>query len=594
MHSSRRLAAVLAVCLGLSACTTAPTASPPAASTPPSTSPPATNPPAGTPAPVSRWTVTGSMAEARVEDSLTTLADGRALAAGGFGDGLANHLRRSAELYDPSTGSWTKTGDLLGGRAGHTATLLSDGTVLVAGGSTSPTERLATAEIYDPTTGSWSATGAMHAARAGQTATLLPDGRVLIAGGEGPNGALGTSEIYDPAKHTWRAAAHLTEARSGGVAVVLKNGRVLVVGGAIGTAPLASAELFDPSTGKWNATKPMAQTRIGHAVALLPDSRVLVAGGLDGGLAGNLQPSNILASAELFDPTTSTWSSTGPMADGRFQFTLTTLADGTAIAVAGDRIGDGPQAHAEIYDPASGTWTPTDDIPQGCAAQRAVLLADGTLLVAGGEGRDARGLASADVFRGPPVVVATLADNGTMFPGTYRTKFDPPMTITINDLVDLDCAPGYRCRGDIDVNLPQWVGFEFGNVHGSELDITRLDQVFADDGTTPVEPPADLASWLVSRQGIKTLSGPTPVSIGGIAGTQLDLQADRVVPYGPNGLTDPPAFGVGPALPFRVIVLKVGGHWVMISEVFGPEASVYDFDAMVDGLQPVIESIRWE
>ena len=135
---------------------------------------------------------TGSMSVARPGATATRLPDGDVLVAGGCCE-HANRNLASVELYDPGTGVWTTTGSMHFPRSGHTATLLADGRVLVAGGvcngvaygcdfsSFYAAQR--TAEIYDPATGSWSDTGRMQVGREFQTATLLPDGKVLVAGG---------------------------------------------------------------------------------------------------------------------------------------------------------------------------------------------------------------------------------------------------------------------------------------------------------------------------------------------------------------------------------------------------------------------------
>jgi hypothetical protein len=184
-----------------------------------------------------------------------------------------------------------------------------------------------------------------------------------------------------------------------------------------------------------------------------------------------------------------------------------------------------------------------------------------------------------------------------MFPGTYRTNFDPAMTLTIDHNVDLDCAPGYECRGDIDVNWPQWVAFEFGNVHGSELDVMRLDKVHASvTGGTLVDPPGDLATWLAGQPGMKQLAAPVSVTIGGIPGVRLNLRADRNVTYGPIGLAEPTDltdFGIVAGSRLWITVVRVHGHWVLISEVLGPDNTVRDFDAAMRGLQPIVDSIVW-
>ena len=136
---------------------------------------------------------TGSMTTPRGNHTATRLSDGRVLVVGGTGDtpnGLA-----SAELYDPKTGTFSPTGSMTTARLNNTATLLQDGRVLIAGGtdSTYSTRTFASAELYDPKTGTFSPTGPMGAARSGQTATLLQDGRVLIAGGSSFNGGVSSA-----------------------------------------------------------------------------------------------------------------------------------------------------------------------------------------------------------------------------------------------------------------------------------------------------------------------------------------------------------------------------------------------------------------
>jgi hypothetical protein len=201
-----------------------------------------------------------------------------------------------AEVYDPTLGTWNDTGPV--GAPGYfdTATLLSDGDVLAAGGSTTA------AALFDPSTDTWSATGSMAAAQEAPTATLLPDGTVLVAGGEAPNDTpLSTSELYDPTTGTWAlTSGPMHFPRDGQTATLLTDGLVMVTGGCIVECDsrklTATTELYDPSGSFWFTAEPMTQARYGDSATLLGDGDVLVAGGGD-------YCCQVYASAELYTPT---------------------------------------------------------------------------------------------------------------------------------------------------------------------------------------------------------------------------------------------------------------------------------------------------
>ena len=299
---------VLAV-LGCSAGST--TGSPTAGATPrtspnpiPSATASPTPTPTASPTPIPGFSATGLMTTQRDGHSATLLSDGRVLMAGGMDqqdDALA-----SAELFDPKSGTFSLTGSLTAVRASHTATLLSDGRVLIVGGVVHvPSEApLASAELYDPKTGTFTPTGSMSTGRERHTATLLSDGRVLVVGGYGKSGALSSAELYDPKTGTFSPTGSMITVRSAGTATLLSDGRLLVAGGVdMSNHTLASAELYDPATGTFSATGSMSTTRDFHTATLLHDGRVLIAGGekQEAGYCSTCSTPS-LASAELYDP----------------------------------------------------------------------------------------------------------------------------------------------------------------------------------------------------------------------------------------------------------------------------------------------------
>lgn len=316
------------------------------------------------------WALTGSLTVPRWDHTTTLLANGRVLAAGGRLMAPSNPLvaLRSAEVYDPRSGVWTPTGSMNDARWRHTATLLPDGRVLVAGGFGDPYTPganaqpvLDTAEIYNPATGTWTRTGNMVTRRALHVAQLLPDGRVLVAGGrtcdQPPPTACNftfrspLAEVYDPATGTWTPTAPLSHNRHTTAAALLQNGQVLIPAGFTEEGNSQTADLYNPATGTMRPTA--GNLNIGRArqgAMLLPDGRVLVASGFGGA-----------NTAELYNPATETWSLTGNLSANRFNFSYAVLPNGKALVAGGISSGVALRS-AELYDPATGQWTRAADM----------------------------------------------------------------------------------------------------------------------------------------------------------------------------------------------------------------------------------------
>lgn len=333
--------------------------------------------------PAGTFTSTGSMTIGRAGHTATLLLDGTVLVAGGVGPQPFSNVPRevlaSAEIFDPATGTFSLTGSMANRRVGHTTTLLPNGRVLVVGGDS--------AELYDPATGTFSTTGSLTTGRSGHTATLLSNGKVLIIGGINADAARSYSaEIYDTATGAFEATGSLVTEHPADTAMLLPGGKVLVLGASPvfpGPPPIGSliyAELYDPGTGAFASTGGMPGP--GDTATLLHDGKVLVVGGL--GYDSNGQAEYRIA-AELYDPLTGAHASTGSLATVRSGHTATLLSGGKVLVAGGSSMAGAAALDAEVYDPQSGTFRAAGILrTERYYDHTATLLPNGKVLVAGG------------------------------------------------------------------------------------------------------------------------------------------------------------------------------------------------------------------
>jgi hypothetical protein len=347
------------------------------------------------------WVATGSLLQPRSYHTATLLGDGRVLVAGGFD--ASGAPTATSELYDPAAGNFAAAGSLPSKSAGHTATLLScncanNGKVLLVGGGNS------SAEIYDPATRTWSPTGGVGSNRSYHTATVLQNRKVLIVGGsDNSSKPIATTLLFDPVTGAFANGPTLGVARERHVAVLLADGRVLVAGGRAksgsGYTVIASAEIADANAAAFNSAGSMAAGRYSASAVLLGDGRVLVAGGANDATG---TASSALSSAELYSPATATWAvsaQTPAMATQRRDFALATLADGR-VMVTGGLNANGRQNLAEFYATAAGAGAFAIAPPMLAArsAHTATRLQDGRVLVVGGVGAAGTSISAAELF----------------------------------------------------------------------------------------------------------------------------------------------------------------------------------------------------
>lgn len=350
------------------------------------------------------WGSTGSMSAARFQHSATLLPNGLVLVAGGS-DGA--NAYKSAELYDPATGTWNSTGAMNFARQNHSATLLSNGKVLVVGGDDTND-----AEVYDPVIGSWIPTrGTLDMDTSGSTATRLRDGRVLVVQNR--------AWLYNPELDNWHEAARPSR-HAYHAASLLADGRVLISGGIdqlpYSTRDVSAAQIYDPATDKWSDTGPLANPRSSHIALTLRSGKVLVAGG---GRGGYQNYPNVV---EIYDPQSGNWSETGSafnFTGGIYGITGTLLRSGDALLAGGSDGVDGAWNIGELFDATADAWKSPKPPALARDGHTATLLPNNQVLVAGGAGCGTSICDSAVLYT-PPEGVAPGID--ASFTGSW---YDP-------------------------------------------------------------------------------------------------------------------------------------------------------------------------
>jgi hypothetical protein len=343
---------------------------------------------------------TGTMNAARSGHTATLLQNGMVLIAGGSSGAAFDGLLASAELYNPATETFTPTGSMKVAREFHTATLLpsgcsvctpcTSGCVLIAGGNGGG----ATAELYNPVTGMFTLTNSMNVSREFFAATLLPNGSVLIAGGSSTSL---TAELYSPITGSFSPTGSTNYNHVHGTTTMLQSncsvcnpctsGCVLVAGGTeSGTSTVA--EVYNPTTGTFSLTGPMTQERGRDSAALLPNGSVIVAGGVFS-----------QDTAELYNASTGAFAATGSMNAGHQYFTATLLPSGLVLVAGGAEqgAGGGIIASAEVYNSVTGAFTRTGSMSVARENQTATLLSNGVVLITGGDNGNGV-IASAELY----------------------------------------------------------------------------------------------------------------------------------------------------------------------------------------------------
>jgi Bacterial Ig-like domain (group 3)/Kelch motif/Galactose oxidase, central domain len=500
---------------------------------------------------IGKWTAAIGLSQPRANAASVILPDGRILITGG--DGGSGPLQ-SVEVFG-TDGSVSPAAAMNVPRSQHFAIVLSDGRVLVGGGVSSGGGTTNSAEIYDSSADTWTKTSVMAEARANATAALLQDGRVLIAGGDNSGSPSNTLEIFDPSNGSFAFAGTLSAARTKQAMAVLQDGRVLIVGGFDGTNPLASTDIFDPSSGSVSAGPTLATARYSASATTLLNGQVAVIGGA--GSDGNGGTTD-LASAEIFDPSTAAFTTVGvTLTTAREAHQAYLLPKNNSVLIVGGTSSGSTVAASELFtpqaSPSSGAWTYAiattgSNVTPRSAATGSAMQQDGLLLAAGGTDASGNTLASTELYAFPTV----KTDQADYPPGTTVNitgrGFTPgeAVTITLVESPLFDTHGPYTVTADgngnitdssfttdlHDENVRFWLsatGSQSGLVAQNTFTDSKPNTVTLSPGTVTVAPGAS-AQYSVD------------VSFNGTAGScssPLSIQTPPSLPTGASATFNP-------------------------------------------------------
>ncbi len=345
--------------------------------------------------PAEGWKTLGQLSAPRAYPSVVALPTGELMVFGGIDMDDPSVVKPTTELVDPASGKVAVLPQRLPGRINHTATLTTDGLVIVAGGTEFdktewlPMDRV---DVYVPTERRWRSASPLQTGRSDHGAAALKDGRVLVTGGNRGIVLLRSSEIYDPKTDTWKPAAPMPTTRARSTMVTLSDGRVLVAGGLeVNGSPSRTSLLYDPSADKWRSGPLLSVERVLHSTVQLPSGDVMFIGGQHGASG----------SAERFVASTGAFVHAGALVQPRMGAQAAALADG-GVLIAGGLIVDAYKttfdatSRAEQWDPTTNTWHEVAAAPTARALGRLVPTKAGLIQIGGAQGD--RALASIEIF----------------------------------------------------------------------------------------------------------------------------------------------------------------------------------------------------